>query len=357
MSWTSFWSRQPAPDEGPPPGAVASLVEQSSDAYVCYAEDGRIRYANPRAVELFFDGRAPVGESLLKLIQGAPAVLREALLSEGDRLFTVELDGWPESYHLTRTAISWAGAPHTLLTVRRMTHQVSRRDTAVSRQLVRLISHEVNNSLSPIQSLANSVSKLIERGAEREKVERGLSTIAERARHLGSFIRSYAELARLPDPRPSRQPWARVLEPLAELHPGLVVKGDTERPAYYDPVQLEQVLVNLAKNAIEAGSPPEALEVEVEVRADGTSEVALRDGGTGFTEEARRQALLPLYSTKPSGSGLGLTLCREIIEGHGGSLGLSNGPSGGAVVRWVLPGPGAGPSPELSKSRLTLTRG
>lgn len=352
----SFFKRErDEPADGS--ATVAALLEASPDAYLCHAEDGTIRYANRRARELFFDGADPSGWSFLRLLGQAPPVLREALVSGQDALFTVELDGWPESYHLVRSEVSWAGVGgHTAMIVRRMTHQVSRRDASISRRVVRLISHEVNNSLSPIQSLARSVSGLLERDAPREKIHRALSTIAERAGHLSSFISAYAELARLPEPKPLRQPWGPLLGRLKALYPWLEVPEPGASLGFFDAVLMEQVLVNLVKNALEAGSAPDAVSLCLENMDGGGAELRLEDRGQGFSEDARRQATLPLYTTKPSGSGLGLTLCREVVEAHGGSLGLSNRAEGGALVRIVLPGPDAGPNPELSRSRLTLTR-
>lgn len=333
----------------------AALVEQSADAYLCLSKHGAIAYTNARARALFFDGGDRRGENFLQMLGNAPAVLREALLGDDERVFTIELDGWPESYHVSRRVLSLRGAPHTLVVVKRMTRQLGRRELAVSRRLVRLLSHEVNNSLAPISSLVRTARRVLGETPD-PKVKRALDTIGERADHLHGFIDAYARVARLPVPTPRASDWRTLVEHVTAMHPGLVVEAVPDAPGHFDPVQMQQLLVNLVKNALEAGSAAEAVRLSVHVVAEGVSELSVRDGGQGFSDEAREQALLPLYTTKPSGSGLGLALCREIVEAHGGSIALSNHPDGGALVRVLLPGPRSSPDVELSRSQLSLTR-
>jgi signal transduction histidine kinase len=156
-----------------------------------------------------------------------------------------------------------------------------------------------------------------------------LDTIEERAAHLMTFLDGYSSFARLPQPARQAVPWQALL-------PG--VEGSVpERPAYLDPAQLQQVLINLLKNAAESGSPPD--EVAVTFTADSREGVVMEvlDRGKGMTDEVLRNALLPFYSTKKSGTGLGLALCREIVDAHGGRLSLHHRQGGGVAVRCWLP--------------------
>jgi two-component system, NtrC family, nitrogen regulation sensor histidine kinase NtrY len=242
-----------------------------------------------------------------------------------------------------------------LLLVKHMTREIGRREVDVLKRVVRVISHEVNNSLAPISSLVNSARMIGQRPEHADKLERALSTIEERAQHLASFLEGYTRLARLPAPKVSAVAWGPLLEQLATLYPRIELPAAPAERGWFDAVQLEQVLVNLVKNAVEAGSDEQEVQLHVAVSPDGTSELQLLDSGSGFTEEAQRQALLPLYTTKEHGSGMGLALSAEIVEAHGGSLALGNRPEGGACVRIVLPGRAQGS--ELTRSRLTLTRG
>jgi signal transduction histidine kinase len=149
---------------------------------------------------------------------------------------------------------------------------------------------------------------------------------------------------------------APLIAHLAALYPELRLPRAPERHGWFDAAQIEQVLINLIKNAREAGSPENEIELRVSIGTDSASEIEVLDRGPGFSTEAMQNSMVPLYTTKPQGSGMGLALSREIVEAHRGSLDVSNRPDGGAWIRVHL----AGRAPALSdanRSRLTLTRG
>jgi nitrogen fixation/metabolism regulation signal transduction histidine kinase len=339
-------------------GASAELVpiiaDSVPDAVLFFSDLGLIRYANRVARELFFEGRAPEGQNFLWLADEAPRALREALLGESDRLFSMDVDGRRETYHLSRRVFMLASEPHTLLVVKYMTREIGRREVEVLERVVRVISHEVNNSLAPVSSLVHSARLMMKSPEHAGKLERVFDTIDERTTHLKSFLEGYAKLARLPKPKPRAVDYATFLSALAHLYPDVRWPEPPAAPGWFDPIQVEQVLINLIKNAREAGSADHTIEVVALVDADGTSELELRDRGQGFAPDALASALLPLYTTKEKGSGMGLSLSHEIALAHGGSIALANRPEGGARVRVILPGkvPSA---QDLSRSRLTLT--
>jgi two-component system, NtrC family, nitrogen regulation sensor histidine kinase NtrY len=201
--------------------------------------------------------------------------------------------------------------------------------------VIRVIAHELNNSLAPITSLAHS-GRLLAQAPEPAQLERVFATIAERAAHLATFIEGYARFAKLPRPRPAAVPWALLLGRLDGALPFSILGALPARAAIVDAGQLEQVLINLLKNAAESGSA--AGEVTVAVRDEGAGfRIEVGDRGSGLSEATLRDALLPFYSTKATGTGLGLTLCREIVEAHGGRLSLANRTGGGALVTVWLP--------------------
>lgn len=340
--------------DGPSP-VIAAIADSNPDAVVLFNGGGQIRYANASARDLFFEGKPPDNQNFLQLLATAPLPLREALLGASDRLFNIEVEGQRETFHVSRRVFELESEAYTLLIVKHLTRAISRREVEVLKRVIRVLSHEVNNSLAPVSSLVHSARKIAGSTNPNPQLIRVFDTIEERTRHLGTFLDGYANLARLPDPRPRRVAWEAFLGHLAELHPGIVLPPPPEKPGYFDPVQVEQVLINLLKNAIEAGSTPDRIEVSVRVDSDGASELKVRDHGHGFSDEALRNALLPLYTTKESGSGMGLALCREIVEAHGGSIGLGNADDGGSWVSVRLPGmddEGVG-----ARSRLTLTHG
>ena len=333
---------------------VQVVLDAAPDAVLFFSDAGVIRYSNAAARELFFDGERPEGANFLTLVARAPAPLREALLGETDQLFSVEVDGHHETYHVSRRSFPLGGEVHTLLLVKHLTREIARREVDVLKQVVRVISHEVNNSLAPVSSLVHSARVIAKSPKGHEKLALVFDTIEERASHLSSFLEGYAAVARLPRPRPRLVEAAPFLHQLSLLHPEVQVHEPPAAPGWFDPAQLEQLVINLVKNAREAGSALADIEIVFKTEASGATDLEVLDRGPGFSGEALKNALLPLYTTKARGSGTGLALSREIAEAHGGSLVIANRADGGALVRVHLPGK-AVPDSSLTRSRLTLS--
>nr|WP_281385253.1 ATP-binding protein [Roseateles oligotrophus] len=158
----------------------------------------------------------------------------------------------------------------------------------------------------------------------RQDAEESLALIRDRARHLGEFVQRYAQLARLPEPHKQRFDLAALLRRLPALLPQARLElsglGEGELPFFGDPVQIEQMLINLLQNGIEAGGAPLRLQVQAQ-----PLELRLLDQGCGIANAAN--LFVPFYTTKPQGSGIGLVLARRIAEAHQGSLALSNRPN------------------------------
>ncbi|MBB6096029.1 nitrogen fixation/metabolism regulation signal transduction histidine kinase [Povalibacter uvarum] len=295
----------------------------------------RVVYSNVAARQTFLGGRKLEGLSFTELLTSAPEPLRQAVASEGDTLFTIDNDGESEIYHLSKRGFLLNSQMHRLFLLKQLTRELSRQEVETWKKVIRVIAHELNNSLAPISSLAHSGRQLAVR-PEPAQLERVFRTIEERAKHLHSFIDGYARFAKLPRPRPEEVDWSAFLRSLQDTSHFRLGAPPPARTAVFDPTQMEQVLINLVKNAKEAGAPPESIDVEVQEHAGGWR-VQVLDRGTGMTDEVLRGALLPFYSTKPSGAGLGLTICREVVEAHGGRLSLANRPDGGLVVTLWIP--------------------
>ena len=225
------------------------------------------------------------------------------------------------------------------------------------KKVIRVIAHELNNSLAPISSLAHS-GLLLAHEPDTARLERVFTTIADRAAHLATFIDGYARFAKLPQAaHRARVDWQQFFARLEgdDRRSGSAAPLPT-RPATFDASQLEQVMINLLKNARRIGLTAEDIAVTVRATPDGRTRgwmIEVADRGSGLTEDVLRDALLPFYSTKPSGTGLGLTLCREIVEAHGGRLSLANREGGGAAMTLWLPAatsssPAASPSASSS---------
>ncbi|HEY5958735.1 MAG TPA: ATP-binding protein, partial [Polyangiaceae bacterium] len=292
---------------------------------------------NESARRLFFEGKSVTGENFLALLGDAPVPLREAVLDVQDRLFTVDLSGAAESYHLAKRHFELRGRTHTLLMVKHMTRELRRQEIDVWKKLIRVLSHELNNSLAPITSLVHS-ARIITQEVKSDKLTRVFTTIEERARHLQDFVEGYAKFARLPNPKREHVNLSEFLRHIEALAPEVRMGPPPLATAYFDRLQLEQVIINLLKNAREAGGPSDAIELQLSVAKDGSTTLSVMDRGPGMSEQVLENATLPFYSTKERGSGLGLALCREIVEAHGGSIRLENREDGGLAVTCTLPG-------------------
>ena len=336
-----------------PAEIIRSVMDSTPTALVVYRDAGTIAYANRGARELFFEGRPAEGTNLLALLGQAPEPLRAALLGGRDDLFTIEQDGERETYHLARSTLDLGGEPHTMIIVRHLTQELNRREIEIWKKLLRVISHELNNSLAPVSSLMHSARLMVSGAAEEPKLARVFETVSERIDHLKSFLEGYARFARLPAPRKDRVAWAAFLAGVRELYPDVRYGEPPAADASFDRGQMQQVIINLLKNAAEAGSPPGDIQLDVQASGD-LVRIDVSDRGKGMTEDVMRNALLPFYSTKERGSGLGLALCQEIVEAHGGRLRIRSREGGGLVVSCVLP---SGDRALANRARLTLTRG
>jgi two-component system nitrogen regulation sensor histidine kinase NtrY len=241
-----------------------------------------------------------------------------------------------------RTRIRERGLPLELVVISDLTQALSEQELQAWQRLVRVLGHELNNSLAPIKSIAGSLERILARNPLpedwRDDMRRGLNVITSRSESLSRFIGAYARLAKLP--RPQLQP----LEVAAcvgravsfETRVNVEVQPGPEITVQGDPDQLEQVLINLLRNAADASLATSG-RVMTGWRRDGSMlEIWVKDEGPGLSSTAN--LFVPFFTTKPGGSGIGLVLSRQIAEGHGGALMLENRADGpGCVARLRLP--------------------
>jgi nitrogen fixation/metabolism regulation signal transduction histidine kinase len=234
------------------------------------------------------------------------------------------------------------GRPHQLLVLSDLTRELREEELGAWRRLVRVLGHELNNSLTPIKSIAGSLESLLSRDPRpadwRDDMQRGLSIIGSRSESLGRFMQAYARLARLPQPRLEPVGVGELVRRAAALETRLPVEiaGGPEVTVRADADQLEQLLINLLRNAVDA-----SLQTNGRVRAGwsataGTLDLWIEDGGPGLPNTAN--LFVPFFTTKPAGTGIGLVLSRQIAEAHGGTLTLANRrDAAGCVARLRLP--------------------
>lgn len=321
-----------------------TVVQNSPVAMLLVGPGGRIAVANLAARQILGDGRSLVGRDIAEVAAPLPAPLRDALASDADRLFGVTLpDGAEETFHHSTRSFRLQGVPHRLRLLRRMTRELSRAEVATWKRVIRVLSHELNNSLAPISSLAHSGAELARRG-DTERLPSVLASIAERAAHLHGFLSGYASFAKLPAPKRESVEWTSFLARLAALEDFRLDGEPPVQPGWFDAAQIEQALLNLIKNAHEAGGDGKEIALRLQ-RGPTELLIEVLDRGPGMSEAVLAQALLPFYSTKRStggshgGTGLGLALTREIVEAHDGRIALFNRPDGGLRVTLTLPQP------------------
>lgn len=231
-------------------------------------------------------------------------------------------------WDVRRSIFREGGAQHQLLVLTDLSRTLREEERIAWQRLLRVLGHELNNSLAPIKSVAASLADLLTREPRpadlSDDMQRGLEVISSRADSLARFVESYSKLARLPQPRFEPLDIASLVQRVASLETRLPVKveGGPELMIQGDEIQLEQMLINLLRNAVDASMETNG---KVEMgwsQNNGHIEVWIKDEGLGLANTAN--LFVPFFTTKVNGSGIGLVLSRQIAEAHGGTLSLEN---------------------------------
>jgi PAS domain S-box-containing protein len=313
------------------------VMEEIDVAVFAFDAERRLRLVNRAGERLL--GRP--AENLIGRSAGELA-LDEALAGEAPRVFDRSFPGGVGRWEVRRSEFRQGGRPHRLLVLADLSRTLREEERLAWQRLTRVLSHEIDNSLAPIKSIAESLHSMVSQGTKPEQMEadvkNGLGVVAARAESLSRFMAAYARLARLPRPRLGAVdvgPWVQRVVALETRLPVSVSSGGS-LTVVADGDQLDQLLINLVRNAADA-----ALETGGGVRVGwqlhaGHIEVWVEDDGPGLSDT--ENLFVPFFTTKPNGTGVGLALSRQIAEAHGGTLTLENRPGGrGGVARLRLP--------------------
>lgn len=308
---------------------LRTVMEEINIAIFAFDGDRRLRLAN-HAGQLLLDKPA---ERILG--RDAEEVgLAECLGGEPARLLTIAFPGGSGRWGMRRTEFREGGRPHQLVVIADLSRTLREEELLAWQRLVRVLGHELNNSLAPIKSIAGSLSALLRsprRAADWEDDMRsGLDIIGARAESLARFMQAYARLARLPQPTLAPCALRPLVQRVVALETRLAVRqfDDPDLTLSCDAAQIEQLVINLVKNAVDAALEERAAgrtAAGVRLRwrsVAGGVELLVEDDGPGIAQTTN--LFVPFFTTKPEGSGIGLVLCRQIAENHGGSLTLAN---------------------------------
>jgi two-component system nitrogen regulation sensor histidine kinase NtrY len=319
------------------------VVNASNVVTVLVNQRDTIIFANRSALQ-FFNLGALLGLSWQELLaQHAPELIqhnnkinaiiqikyREQSTLGQDKSSYIE-----QSWHLSRHQLKLHGTRHQLILLKPIARELQQQELQTWKKVIRFINHELNNTIAPISSMCHSGRVLAER-IDEPQLDRVFNTIAGRIKKLSDFIQNYSQLARLSAPR--KQPFDIVhsIEQLKALYPFQLRTSQPVIMLTGDASQIEQMLINLLKNAKEV-SPDIPSEISIEVHDD-QLHITTRDFGPGMPQDVLQKAFLPYYSTKAEGSGIGLSVCREVMDAHQGQIILNNHPDGGLQVSLHLP--------------------
>jgi two-component system, NtrC family, nitrogen regulation sensor histidine kinase NtrY len=316
---------------------LRTIMSEIDVAIFTFDPEQRLRLVN-RA------GETLLGQPMDKLLgkTAKELALDRCLHANEDEPLTLNFPGTSGRWGVRRSTFRELGLPHELLVLTDLSRTLREEERRAWQRLVRVLGHEMNNSLAPIKSLAASLESLLRRDPLpadwKDDASSGLNSIASRADSLSRFLQAYTRLTKLPSPQKQDVDIASLAQRVVDLEPRLKVQilSGPKIMIRADAAQIEQALINLVHNAVDA-----ALETDGNVtlgwREKGSAvEIFIEDEGPGILNAAN--LFVPFFTTKPDGSGIGLPLSRQIAEAHGGSLALVNRRSGtGAEALLRLP--------------------
>jgi nitrogen fixation/metabolism regulation signal transduction histidine kinase len=328
---------------------LAAIIDDSPSALLTIDEDGRVELLNKAARQLF--SAQPLG-SVADFDALGPELAAAVRLPPGTRKITrLMLDGVPHKAIFASAQVARLDKPVTVLSILPVQSELGALEVAAQADLVRVLTHEIMNSLTPVTSLARSGAEMVAAadgtGADLAEARVATETVARRAEGILRFVESYREFAQAPDVHRrtfKAEPWAEEILRLAIAGVGdRAVDGRVEvvpqsLSLNADPELLAHAVLNLLRNAIRATADvaEPAVTLKVQREANGRFRIDVEDNGPGIPEDRREDIFLPFYTTHKGGSGVGLSFARQVALAHGGSISALEAQAGGADIRIVI---------------------
>ena len=319
---------------------LAALVEHAGVAMIGYEVDtGNITIMNREAKTLLASGEYHQIRALTNIFPVIGSEI-EKLKSGEEKLVKVQIDGRIGQLSINAKELVLKDTPYKLVSIKDIQTALENKELESWQKLIRVLTHEIKNSAIPISTLSEVVENIIlEDGdlrdlinidpEEKADLKKGISIIGRRSRSLVEFVNAYGELARLPDPKPTHIPAAEIIETATVLLDDTIKKHSIdmrincgrEMKLFADKTLIEQVVINIIKNAIEAVESSEHGIIEIACNFEEDRPfIDICDNGPGMDTATLDQIFIPFYSTKDQGSGIGLSLSRQIMRAHRGEL-------------------------------------
>lgn len=319
-------------------GYLDTVIRHVPVPFIAAGPDGAVSLVNHPARRL-------TGLSAIRNLQDLAALdpelpgLLQGIDAGQQSLLQTNIRGLPVELRVSVAEIRMEARTERLYSIENLSGELSARESSAWRNLIRVLTHEIMNTLTPVTSLAETTVSMLDDPRAIDDIREAITTIGRRSSGLIGFVSKYRELLQIPDPHLEsltvREVFDAAVTLLAEALAGIEVDIDVVPDSLTleaDRQLLDQVILNLVKNAIEALETTESPRIRLEGRLDlGRTILSLSDNGPGVPEDVRDQIFIPFFTTKRAGSGIGLSLSRQIMTAHGGDIAMQSGADGTTV--------------------------
>ncbi|MEM7501621.1 MAG: ATP-binding protein [Pseudomonadota bacterium] len=317
---------------------LATVVRHVPVPFIAARPDGSLSLVNNPARRLTGLSSLTHLDQLAALDGDLPDRMR-SLPSGSQQLLQSRLRGVPAELRVSVSEIRLEGEVERLYSIENLSGELTARESSAWRNLIRVLTHEIMNTLTPVSSLAQTTASMLDDESAKNDIREAVGTIARRSEGLMNFVSRYRELLNVPQPNASTVDVGRALKSVATLMreelQGIAVEIEVEPTSLEitaDSALLDQVLVNVVRNAIDAVADTSSPTIELSGRLDsGHTIIGVADNGIGVDDETLDQIFVPFFTTKRDGSGIGLSLCRQIMTAHGGAIALESTKKGTVV--------------------------